>query len=120
MATVWPEMWPTTEAKGKVVVRALKELKAHFGRPCWLKTDNGTYFKNAGVKQWCKKGKVEHRFGIPYHQQGKVEHLNQEIKRKLQIAQEVFGKGWVRQIPWVLRVLRTWGGGNGEPVLLPR
>lgn len=121
VATGWPDMWPTAEAMGEVVLQALKELEAHFGKLHRLKTDNGSHFKNVGIKQWCEKGNVEYRFGIPYHPQGqgKVEHLNQEIKRKLNIAQEVFGKGWFQQIPWVLQALQKQGG-NGKLALSPK
>jgi transposase InsO family protein len=74
------------------VVRELDESGKKFGFPKRLLCDNGSQFKSAEVKDWCKENRVKYDPAPPYYPQskGKVERTIRNFMEEFIVLDKVF------------------------------
>lgn len=93
----WPEAFPCRTHKAREVIRILlKEIIPRFGIPEGISSDNGPHFIAEAVQGISQCLQVTWELHTPWRPQssGKVERMNQTLKRQLaKLCQEMHLKG---------------------------
>lgn len=84
-ATKYCFVKPIRNPNGRAVVKFLREIIFHQGKPSKISCDNGTHFLNNEVHEFCDKMgvKIFHSTAYSPQTQGQVERMNGEIKKQL-------------------------------------
>ncbi|CAM1324577.1 Uncharacterised protein g8711 [Pycnogonum litorale] len=79
----YPCIHPTSSTSTKATTDFLEVSFAHFGNPHTLVTDNATTFLSEEFQAWCRKRRIIHLTGAPYHPatNGAAERLIQTVKQ---------------------------------------
>lgn len=85
MLTRWVEAYPVKHADAATVANKLiVELFPRFGHCEFLKTDQGTHFKNETLKEICEITGIEHKFSPSYRPQSNpVERAHRTLKNMI-------------------------------------
>ena len=115
MLTKWIEAYPVRNANAATVANKLiTELFPRFGHCEFLKTDQGTHFKNETLKEICEITGIEHIFSPSYRPQANpVERTHRTLKNMItslvmQLGESKNGK-WEDYLPMALTAYRmSW------------
>lgn len=104
------ELVPCTSCNHEVVVEAIAFWCARYGRPRYLRSDQGSHFKNKVLEDLAKRADIHHHFTLPYcpWSNGSVEIVNRSIKKVLRTAileQNLQTSDWPYLLPMVMNVI---------------
>lgn len=105
----WPEACATRREDGALVVKFLiNQYIPRYGFPRWVRSGNGSHFKNEDLRKVEQALGLQQVFGTVYHlqSQGKVERMNQTIKQKLAKICAWTKINWVDTLPMALMSMR--------------
>ncbi len=107
LATRWPEAVPLRSITSQAVAEALVLIFSRTSIPERMMTDQGSQFCSRALKQVCELLGVQQVRTSPYHPEtnGAIERMHGTFQRILGKCVES-GRDWVRQVPYVLFVLR--------------
>jgi transposase InsO family protein len=90
--TRWVEPFPVKGATTKTTVKLLEnEVFCRWGYPQAVITDNGTQFKSNRFKRACHRWRIRHWPMANYYPRANpTERRNQEIKKLLRVAYQMF------------------------------
>ncbi|KAL0319768.1 UNVERIFIED_CONTAM: hypothetical protein Sradi_5238300 [Sesamum radiatum] len=108
--TKWIEVEPLAKITKDAVIKFLwKNLLCRFGVPQRITTDSGTQFQGRKLKEWCTKWNIKQIFtsvGNP-KANGQTEVSNRIILQNIKAKLRQHKRGWLEELPGVLRAYRT-------------
>nr|ABA95702.1 retrotransposon protein, putative, unclassified [Oryza sativa Japonica Group] len=111
--TKWPEAYPVVKIDKHSALKFIKGIKARFGVPNRIITDNGTQFTSELFGDYCEDMGIKLCFASPAHPRsnGQVERANAEILKGLKTKTfnilKKHGDSWIEELPAVLWANRT-------------
>ncbi|XP_072405125.1 protein NYNRIN-like [Chiloscyllium punctatum] len=108
--TGWVEAFPTTTATATQVSKILLEqIIPRFGLPRAIDSDQGSHFTSTVLQNVVQAMGIDWDLHTPWHpsSSGKVERMNQTIKKQLTKLTSEIGLPWTKCLPLALLQIRT-------------